>query len=76
MSEARKGENNPMHGKPSPNRITEVWHNYQWILDLYIATGWSSRRICKAYNQEFGTNHSDTSKRCILGKIKKEISTN
>jgi group I intron endonuclease len=71
-----KGENHPNYGKPAHNRITDVWDRYDWIKDLHIATGWGYIRICKAYNQEFSTNHKYPAFMNILKKIKEEISTN
>jgi hypothetical protein len=76
LSEAKTGENHPMHGKSSPCRNTEAWDRYDWIKDLHIRTGWGCNNICKAYNQEFGTNHGTKPFRNILKKIKEEIITN
>jgi group I intron endonuclease len=77
ISESKKGKTPSDEHKQKlseARRKTDVWNNYQWIKDLHIRTGWGYRRVCKAYNQEFSTNHKYPAFMNVLKKIKTEIS--
>ncbi len=64
-----------LRGKKGPNRNIEVWNNYQFVYDLRIDSGFGRRRICEAYNQEFGTNYKPSAFQRILKNIDVKINS-